>query len=659
MDAEVGLCIAPGESLSVREYRDRENEGWAPGNWGRTSSLRVHPFSAFSARPLTHEALEEKTLMATSNINPEADEGLTERQLEMGLLAGTEEEVFKRRNSIPRSPTVSRRGSNSSVGSVSSIDVTGRKKRPRTEDNNPDLEEFHEFKNMMAKIKENSSELEKLIKIIPNTKSDIKRLITDMAYTINRLNKKCIEWEALPKQTKEISAKKPTMKEIGTQANIMEDKEDEAHMESIKADRLRKTIEDASNFESVCPILFETWPEETYRKTVREEGNPAKTDLKEWDIVLIVNVKQDERGIVKHMIDRYPEIRETARDMSTKGPVEYIISETNIKTRKKKEGSKRTFYLCPYEAETNELKHAEETYDQILDLKKCVEENNSKNIAYVVPTTIDTDKIRKIAEYVFWNTDINIKFMYPKKLTDPKEKTAKDLRKTILVKTREGIQYADLLKSVKNCVDINKLGVKVNNVKKTKSGDLLLSVETEKIMAETLTEEIKNKMEGYEVKLNKKTTILHLMDIEGDVNEGEIIDAISTEVQVNQEEELKVTSLRPGRDGNQTATLVTSKRIAAELLRRTKLRIGWTNCTIRERINVLRCYKCLEFGHTRTQCNNNDKSDNCLNCGEGGHKAKECKKDPHCESCKDKHRADSTRCPVFRKLLLAEKGKRR
>ena len=95
-----------------------------------------------------------------------------------------------------------------------------------------------------------------------------------------------------------------------------------------------------------------------------------------------------------------------------------------------------------------------------------------------------------------------------------------------------------------------------------------------------------------------------------------------------------------------------------------KVSIGWDRCSVQEAINVLRCFKCGEFGHKSTECVN---SETCSKCS-AQHKTSECSSiDFNCVNClksnKDfnlnldaKHPAYSTQCPVFRRLFEKRKS---
>ena len=95
-----------------------------------------------------------------------------------------------------------------------------------------------------------------------------------------------------------------------------------------------------------------------------------------------------------------------------------------------------------------------------------------------------------------------------------------------------------------------------------------------------------------------------------------------------------------------------------------KVSIGWDKCPVFEAINVLRCFKCGEFGHKSTECAN---IESCSKCSEK-HKTSECSStDFKCVNCLKsnkefktnldvKHPASSSQCPVYRRLFEKRKS---
>ncbi|KAK9720246.1 hypothetical protein QE152_g22195 [Popillia japonica] len=132
-------------------------------------------------------------------------------------------------------------------------------------------------------------------------------------------------------------------------------------------------------------------------------------------------------------------------------------------------------------------------------------------------------------------------------------------------------------------------------------------------------------------------------------------------------QDIEIVSIRPTQYGGQNSTVVLNKQWANELCKRGTIRIGWTPRHVRQRINITRCYRCLEFGHHKWECKGKDNTATCLKCENSDHRAKECTGESYCLICrKNGHRADRTRCPYYRKLihektkeLANEKGRRK
>ncbi|KAK9730426.1 hypothetical protein QE152_g15207 [Popillia japonica] len=92
---------------------------------------------------------------------------------------------------------------------------------------------------------------------------------------------------------------------------------------------------------------------------------------------------------------------------------------------------------------------------------------------------------------------------------------------------------------------------------------------------------------------------------------------------------------------------------ALPLIKRRKLRIGCTRCGIREIIDIVRCFRHLQYGHRTRKCKAQmDRNKDCIKCGEAGHKGKDCTNRDRCVKCNmDGHRTDEIKCPYFKKLV--------
>jgi len=201
---------------------------------------------------------------------------------------------------------------------------------------------------------------------------------------------------------------------------------------------------------------------------------------------------------------------------------------------------------------------------------------------------------------------------------------------------------------------VDKIGANIKSIKRIGKEDLLLTMEGEN-RASILKQELQKKnIPNLEVSIKSNETTLLLYGVDPTVGEDTIKTAISKETGIKTME-IEVRNLRPGRSGNQNATVRLPRESVRNIIKNRKMQIGWTYCQVREKVPILRCYKCLELGHRAYQCLNKETNriKDCLNCGETGHSVKECNRNSYCSKCQvEGHRFDQMKCPTFRKLVL-------
>ncbi|KAI4459448.1 zinc finger cchc-type superfamily [Holotrichia oblita] len=275
---------------------------------------------------------------------------------------------------------------------------------------------------------------------------------------------------------------------------------------------------------------------------------------------------------------------------------------------------------------------------------------------------VNIDYLAKCLEFVFRGTTAKFELcgrnVTKSKMQTHRVKDAQQSEKVII--KAGGKKYADILRSVKSSINIDEAGIKVKAIKRTTKGDVMVEIQGGMDKAVALRQEIIKKNEDALVEIKNKSGIIYVSGIDGDVDSSELMHAIKDCVGgAAQLHDIEVLSLRPTQYGSQNATVALKKEWARELCKKETIRIGWTPCRIRQRFNIVRCYRCLEFGHYKKECQGEDRKETCLKCGKAGHRAKECKEESYCTTCKRKgHRADQTRCPHFRKLIQ-EKVKER
>lgn len=103
----------------------------------------------------------------------------------------------------------------------------------------------------------------------------------------------------------------------------------------------------------------------------------------------------------------------------------------------------------------------------------------------------------------------------------------------ILMKMKDKT-YADVLKMVKNSVNPSELGVDIGDVKKTRDGNLLLTIQNGSDRAEIFKKELSEKLPGITVSTRAKKKVIHIKGMDELATEREIRDSLA-----------KVTSLKP------------------------------------------------------------------------------------------------------------------
>ena len=232
----------------------------------------------------------------------------------------------------------------------------------------------------------------------------------------------------------------------------------------------------------------------------------------------------------------------------------------------------------------------------------------------------------------------------------------------VLIQPSEGRTYAETVKAVKAGIDPAKVGVTISSVKKTRKGEILLEITSRNhkdvaTLAAAVTEGC-----GLESRALGQSHRLEIRDVEVSTTKEELIAELAT---LGHKEGTKVLHTIPDRRGTLTAIVELPANAARDLTLKGNIRIGWSVCRVRRRVELLRCFRCHCFGHPARRCTGLDRTALCYNCGESGHTAKQCKNSPRCAQCDPtrapgvNHRTGSGACPAFRRMLLEANGKER
>lgn len=231
----------------------------------------------------------------------------------------------------------------------------------------------------------------------------------------------------------------------------------------------------------------------------------------------------------------------------------------------------------------------------------------------------------------------------------------------------------EVLRELRNKINVNKLGIKILHTAETKDNQLILKYLLRKKGAdENFAKEIRDCLgvKGDVREVKEITTDIIVKDLDEDNTVEEIKNAIMA-TKVIGEDERGVIVIKPPREtvdsqrrgGKKIKSAIVTVPIAVgrKLLEQTKrINVGWNRCRIESRIVLSRCYRCQVFGHRANQCKEEVKGKCCVRCGQKEHEARNCKGALRCYVCReDGHRADSMSCPVYRRSVQKEREDRR
>lgn len=252
-----------------------------------------------------------------------------------------------------------------------------------------------------------------------------------------------------------------------------------------------------------------------------------------------------------------------------------------------------------------------------------------------------------------------------KKNTEGKENnstTGKAPPKTeaIIVKTTEKRTFADLFKTLKSEAGTKMEGIRM--VRKSRGGDLIIEMEKGTKGAE-LENIVKNTLgEEHKVRRVAPKNFYEIKGIDPTLEREEIREELAKTLNINVDE-VEMKTIRYGY-GDTKIAIVTLPTKAEEIIKNEwKIKLGFTNCSIRKTQKLIRCFKCHDFGHLSYNCRLElNGKELCRRCGVTGHQINGCQAIRCCILCTRKgilaanaeHIAGAANCPQYKKYIQSQ-----
>lgn len=410
--------------------------------------------------------------------------------------------------------------------------------------------------------------------------------------------------------------------------------------------------------EDIAQLLSMNWPQIAYKNSEIAIGNPFTGKTKDIAIIL-KDITDNTKGLFKMILERYPELADDNNLDEDK--INHICCSTTVMN---KDHAAINRHILKKTLEDSELSSV---VNSIKILCNRLISLNINSVAVPIISGMETEQMRKIVEISTYGIDIKVCIHVPKIFNQEASKnnipdTINKIYKTdAIVLKQEGVSYKDMLLGVKDVISKLNEDADIQSVRKTKEGNLLLTLKKDNPQNTTLLRAINRQMPTANARLHndqKLEATLHIKSLDATTSIDDIQQGLSKILGSNDQDPVSVSNLRPGYAETQIATIKTTKKQAAKLLELKRVKIGIGSPLIEERINLRSCHKCWNYDHETAKCPNEDISKNCRNCCKSGHIARNCTEIAECPICKEVgHRAGSSSCPKFKHAM--KEGRRR
>lgn len=205
----------------------------------------------------------------------------------------------------------------------------------------------------------------------------------------------------------------------------------------------------------------------------------------------------------------------------------------------------------------------------------------------------------------------------------------------------KGVTYASVINKARQRVDLASLGLETGvDMVGTATGAKLLQVSGEDrsrkadALADSIREVLARDVEGVIVSRPVMCAEMRIRGLDDTVTVEEVAAAIAGKTNCALDA-VKVGKIRTNARGSGTVWVRCPIEAAKSLGAEGRLLVGWSAARVELlQPKRLRCFRCLEPGHTQTWCRSPvDRSGECYRCGQLGHKADSCSAAVRCSVC--------------------------
>lgn len=204
-------------------------------------------------------------------------------------------------------------------------------------------------------------------------------------------------------------------------------------------------------------------------------------------------------------------------------------------------------------------------------------------------------------------------------------------------------------------------------VRKTREGHVLFELNKE-TQSRRIAEEVKTAIGGtFQVNALRSITTLEVRNLDPFMEKEELQRSFSEAFGITSVQEVKIKSLYSTYTGTLRGIIEVPNALLPRNIDGCRFRTGFNSAVVKVLPNVVRCFRCHNFGHISYVCRElSSNQERCRRCGSLEHRIVQCEQETRCFLCTEKgmkghkvrHVAGSLICPCYKSVLQEAKAGR-